>query len=79
MTHTPENPPTVDEADCALDTDGVSELTTLAIPTINRGIAKGTFIKPHKFGRKNIWMKSDVLAWLRSLPLTDDAAANPLP
>ena len=55
--------------DYALDLEGVCNLTTLARPTVNRGIANGTFPSPQKFGRKNIWMRSTVIEWLRNLPI----------
>ena len=54
--------------DHALDISDVCEVTTLAKPTIHRGIANGTFPPPRKFGRKNIWMRSAIIAWLRNLP-----------
>lgn len=60
---------TLPAEDHALDLEGVCELTTLARPTVNRGIANGTFPIPQKFGRKNIWMRSTVIAWLRNLPI----------
>ena len=61
-------PPELPE-DHALDLDDVCKVTTLAKPTVTRGIANGTFPPPQKFGRKNIWMRSTIIAWLRNLPI----------
>lgn len=54
--------------DHALNLDGVCRITTCSRPYIYRLIAEGRFPKPKKIGRKNIWMYSTVLNWLRDQP-----------
>ena len=51
--------------DRALSLDGVCEITTCSKPYIYRLVAAGRFPAPKKIGRKNIWMRSIVLDWLR--------------
>jgi predicted DNA-binding transcriptional regulator AlpA len=57
--------PALSANDRALDLEGVCEITTCSRPYIYRLVAEGRFPKPKKIGRKNIWMHSTVLNWLR--------------
>jgi predicted DNA-binding transcriptional regulator AlpA len=44
--------------------DEVSALTTLAPSTLYDWASKGTGPKSFKFGRRRVWVETDVLAWI---------------
>jgi prophage regulatory protein len=64
--------PSIVDADRALNLDGVCEITTCSQPYIYKLVAEGRFPKPKKIGRKNIWMRSTVLAWLHDQGQADE-------
>jgi prophage regulatory protein len=66
----PEDRPIIEDAgETLLKLPDVERITALGKTTIYKLIGEGTFPKPRKFGGDiSRWLRSDIVAWMRSLP-----------